>query len=139
MAESNVDLVRRGMDAVARRDLTALEQLCDPRVEVDWSKRLLDPQVLHGIEGFRSFFDDVDSIFERVAVDEEEVVDFGDQVLVVSTASFRGRHSGVDVQAQGAFVWTVRDGKLARFCFYQSKEDALADLGPVPIDRASSS
>jgi hypothetical protein len=30
--------------------------------------------------------------------------------------------------AHGANLLTIRDGKLARFRFYQTKEDALADL-----------
>jgi hypothetical protein len=49
-------------------------------------------------------------------------------VVVVSTGRFRGRASGIDVTARAANVWTIRDGRLSRFCFFQSKEDALEAL-----------
>jgi ketosteroid isomerase-like protein len=70
----------------------------------------------------------VDGIFDEIVFEEEEILEFGDEVLVVNTGRFRGRTSGVDVTAHGANVWTIRDGKLARFRFYQTKEDALEDL-----------
>ena len=32
------------------------------------------------------------------------------------------------MEASAANLWTVRDGKVSRFRFYQTKEDALADV-----------
>jgi ketosteroid isomerase-like protein len=81
-----------------------------------------------GYDGIRRFFEEVDGIFEEIVFEEEEILEFGDQVLVVTTGRFRGRSSGVDVTAHGANLWTIRDGKLSRFRFYQTKEDALEDL-----------
>ena len=67
-------------------------------------------------------------IFDEIHIPEEEMTDLGDGVvLLVGTARFKGRASGLDVEASAANLWTVRDGKLARFRFYQTKEDALAD------------
>jgi ketosteroid isomerase-like protein len=128
MSESNLDLVRQAMRAFSRRDLPALEAICHSDIELDWSRRLLDPQVIHGLDGLRRFFEDIDGIFEEVIFEEEEITDFGQEVLFVSTGRFRGRMSGAQVKARGANIWTIRDGKLARFCFYQAKEDALEDL-----------
>jgi ketosteroid isomerase-like protein len=137
VSRENIELARAASRAFERRDLSMVEELCHPDVEFDWSRRLLDPVVTRGYDGIRGFFEEIDMIFEEVVFEEEEVADFGDEVLVVSTGHFRGRTSGVDVTARGANVWTVRDGKLARFRFYQTKEDALADLAAEGAAQAS--
>jgi ketosteroid isomerase-like protein len=126
----NIDLARRAFKAFERQDTSEIEQICHADIEMDWSRRLIDPVVTRGHDGFRQFFDEAMSIFEEARFEEEEILEFGDKVLVVSMGHFKGRVSGIEVKARAAVVWTVRDGKLARFCFYQSKEDALADLEP---------
>jgi ketosteroid isomerase-like protein len=108
--------------------MKAIEETCTPDVEFDWSRRLLDPIVVRGYDGIRRFFEEVDGIFDEIVFEEDEILEFGDDVLVVSTGRFRGRSSRVDVTAHGAILWTIRDGKLARFRFYQTKQDALEDL-----------
>jgi uncharacterized protein len=128
---ANVELARAAFRAFEDRDMDAIERLCTPDVEFDWSRRLIDPIVTHGYDGIRRFFEEVDGIFDRIVFEIEEVLEFGDQVLMASTGRFRGRASGIDVTARAANLWTFRDGRLARFRFYQSKEDALADLQPV--------
>jgi ketosteroid isomerase-like protein len=128
VTQSNVEFARSAFRAFERRDMDAIEELCTPDIEFDWSRRLLDPTTTRGYDGIRRFFEEVDSIFDEIGFEEEEALEFGDEVLLVSTGRFRGRTSGVDVTAHGANLLTIRDGKLARFRFYQSKEDALEDL-----------
>jgi ketosteroid isomerase-like protein len=128
MSEPKIELVRRAMEAFDRRDLQALYELCHPDVEFDWSRRLLDGEVICGYENMQAFFEQMEELFAEISFEEEEIVALGDDVLVVSRGHFRGRGSGVDVYARAANLWTVRDGKIARFRFYQTKEDALADI-----------
>jgi ketosteroid isomerase-like protein len=128
VSQSNVELAHSASRAFEQRDMNAIEELCSPDIEFDWSRRLLDPTITRGFEGIRRFFEEVDDIFDEIAFEEEEILEFGDEVLVVNTGRFRGRTSGVDVTARGAILWTIRAGKLVRFRFYQTKEDALEDL-----------
>ena len=128
VSESNIELARSALRAFEERDMNAIEELCSPGIEFDWSRRLLDPTKTRGYEVIRQFFEEVDGIFDDIVFDEEEILEFGDDVLVVTTGRFRGRTSGVDVTAHGAILWTIRDDKLVRFRFYQTKEDALEDL-----------
>src|SRR5688572_8426139 len=123
MSEENIELARRALRAFERRDLSRFAELCHPDIELDWSRRLLDPIVIRGYEGVRGFFEEIDSLFAEATFEEEEILDFGNEVLVISLARLRGRTSGAEVTARGANIWTIRDGKLARFRFYQSKED----------------
>ena len=46
-------------------------------------------------------------------------------MIVVNRVRMRGRGSGVEVEATGAQVWTIRDGKFQRAKLYQSKAEAL--------------
>ena len=80
--------------------MSAIEELCTPDIEFDWSRRLLDPTITRGYEGIRRFFEEVDDIFDEIAFEEEEILEFGDEVLMVNTG----------------------------FRFYQTKEDAMEDL-----------
>jgi ketosteroid isomerase-like protein len=58
------------------------------------------------------------------------VVELGDdRVLSVSRLQMRGRGSGVEVNASGASIWTIRDGKAAAVTLYQSKAQALEAAG----------
>jgi ketosteroid isomerase-like protein len=128
VASANGELARKAFKAFEQRDMDAIEELCTPDVEFDWSRRLIDPIVFHGYAGIQGFFEEMDGIFDEIAFEIDEVLEFGDEVLIVSTGRFRGRASGIDVTARAANHWTIRDGRLSRFCFYQSKEDALAEL-----------
>jgi ketosteroid isomerase-like protein len=126
MSEGNAQVVRKIIEGLNRSDLDAVVELCDPAIEFDWSRRLLDPVVTHGHEGVRRFFEGFSDIFEEVQIEEaKEIIELGDEVVWVGPAHFRGRISGADVRAYGAQVWTIRDGKATRFRFYQTREDAL--------------
>ena len=41
------------------------------------------------------------------------------------TNTLRGR-DGIEVEAKGAWLWTIRDGTMAGLCLYQETEEALA-------------
>jgi ketosteroid isomerase-like protein len=73
-------------------------------------------------EWFRTF--DRDYRFEI-----EETRDRGDQVLIAATHHGRGRGSGVPVTLRMAFVYTVRDGKVARCDVYPNRGAALEAMG----------
>ena len=54
-------------------------------------------------------------------------------VLVVTHVRALGKGSGVPVEAHGASVWTIRDGKVAGAKLFQSKTEALAALGRTGV------
>src|SRR4029453_4966521 len=99
MASENVELARRAFRAFERRDLSHIVEICQPDIEMDWSRRLIDPIVTRGYEGIQGFFEEVSSLFDEATFEEEEVLECEDKVLVVSTGHFRGRASGIEVTA----------------------------------------
>jgi hypothetical protein len=40
----------------------------------------------------------------------------------------RGR-DGIEVQARGVWVWTIRDRSIVRVCLYQERKEALEAAG----------
>jgi len=62
--------------------------------------------------------------------DTTEVIDaLPDTLVVVPRMLGRGRVSGVEVQAHGASVWTLRDGVVTA---HQTRDEALEAVGLAP-------
>ena len=128
MPPSNVDVVRAIVTEFNRGNFDAAMEMCTEDVVFDWSRRMLDGEVFAGRAESQRFLQGVLEIFDEIHIPSDELTDLGGGlVLLVGTARFKGRASGLDVEAAAANLWTVRDGKISHFRFYQSKEDALAD------------
>ena len=54
------------------------------------------------------------SAFDELKVTLEEIIDAGDQVVVVAHHQGRGRKSGVEVDTRFYEVYTLREGKVSR-------------------------
>ncbi len=129
MSQENVEVVRRFWElAAVHRDFAVAMGLTHADVEFDWSdSRAPYSGLYRGIDEVRrawqTWLEAWDEwkpeIVEAIEVDPETVV-------VVTQVQARGKGSGVTVHAQGASVWTIRDGKIARGKLYQSKAEALA-------------
>jgi ketosteroid isomerase-like protein len=59
----------------------------------------------------------------------EEIIDAGDQVVVVAHHQGRGRASGVDVDTRFYEVYTLREGKVSRVDEYTDRTEALEAAG----------
>jgi ketosteroid isomerase-like protein len=129
MPGSNIEVVKTVVSAFNRGDFEGAIELLTDDVEFDWSRRMLDGEVVTGQDAVRRYLQDAHEIFDEIHIPSEDITDLGDGlVLLYGTARFKGHKSGLDVEASAANLWTVRDGKVARFRFYQTREDALADV-----------
>lgn len=130
MSEQNVDLLRRGYDALARGDLPTALATFDPDVRVEdheWS--LGSPITRHGAEGFMEILTSVNEGFEDVRYTPEEFTDAGERVLVKARRSGRGTASGVRVEEQQFHVFDFADGLVVRFRSFLRREKALEAAG----------
>ena len=55
----------------------------------------------------------------------QELIDAGNDVVMVTRHYGKGRASGAAVQAVVAYIWTVDDGQLVRFRIFNTKAQAL--------------
>jgi ketosteroid isomerase-like protein len=139
---SNLDLVRSLRSSWDRGDFSPTDW-ADPEIEyviVDGPA----PRCWTGLhdmaKGWRDFLGDWEGW--RAQATEFQELD-SERVLVLVELSGRNRASGLEVgqigSAQGANLFHVRDGKVAKFVLYLDRERALADLGLSPEGDSPSS
>jgi ketosteroid isomerase-like protein len=87
MSEENVEIVRRGLEACNRRDLTTWLASFDPDAEVDWS-RSRGPLmgVYRGHDGIETFWDAWFSTFEQVQIEIQGFTEVGPEVATPATS-----------------------------------------------------
>jgi ketosteroid isomerase-like protein len=131
MSQENVVLVRRAINLVNRGDFRRAIEEADDDFDMDWSNSVGPLSgVYRGKRQVTEFLESFLEAWDELNWDMREVIDLGgEQVLVVNNVRMRGRASGADVQAVGAQVWTIRNGKLRSAKVYQSKAEALEAVG----------
>jgi ketosteroid isomerase-like protein len=131
MGSANVELVRSIFAAWERGGYSPLEW-AHPEVEYVIADGPA-PGAWSGLAAMAEAAGDFLSVWEEfriVATDYRELDD--ERVLVLTQREWRGKMSGLDlgqVQAKGAHLFRVRDGKVTKVVAYNSREHALADLG----------
>jgi ketosteroid isomerase-like protein len=124
MSQENVELVRRIYDAWDReesaRDFIATD------VEYVNPSYAVEPGVRHGRASFRV----VRETYEDFRITVERFVDAGgEDVVVLGRYTGSGSGSGVRVEGEQGYVWTVRDGLAVRFQWFGSHREALEAAG----------
>lgn len=118
---SNVELLRRGYQALAEGDVEPVLGLMDDKIEwyeaehvTYWpGTALTGPQaVLDGVLAR------LPQDFEGFQVDVERISGFGDTVLVEARYRAIVRSTGRPLDAQVAHIWDFRDGKAIRWQQY---------------------
>ena len=119
----------RAYAAANRRDFELVLTFNDPeRYEYRPSHALLPPDmdtVYRGHDGYRRFWRLWLDAFEDIRWDPEEIVDFGEKVLVAARQSARGSGSGVAVSEYVFQLYTLRRGLVARQEDFVDREEAL--------------
>ena len=121
MSEGNRSTVQGMYDAFGRGDIATVLAALDP--EVEWweaenfiyadNNPYVGPQaVLQGV------FARIGAEWEGFSVSPKEVLDAGNTVVGHGYYGGKFRHTGRDVRAQFAHVFTFRDGKIVKFQQY---------------------
>jgi ketosteroid isomerase-like protein len=67
-------------------------------------------------------------VYPNFTIETEQIIDAGDDVVVIGIARGTGA-SGVNVEWRQGYVWTVRDGKAVRFQWFNDPAEALEAAG----------
>jgi ketosteroid isomerase-like protein len=111
----NVEIVKRLMEAVDRRDIDAFAEVTTP--DFEWLPVFaarVGGDVYRGREGIETFLGEIDEIWEEFRPLPEEYRDLGDGVLGLGRLKTRGRSSGVPMDSPWGGVYDLRDGKVSR-------------------------
>ena len=127
MSQENVEVVRRAIayeyDGVG--DLADAESIFDTHVVLN----PIDEAASSGFAAMRADMERWASAFDELTVTVEEIIDAGDQVVVVTHHEGRGRESGVEVDTRFYEVYSLRDDKVSRVDEYIERDDALEAAG----------
>ena len=86
-------------------------------------------QEYFGLDGFRRMWLDWLAPWAEYRTAIEEAIDCGDRVLLLQNSTGRIYGSTQRVTLSPGVVWTVRDGKIARFEVYADRAEALKAVG----------
>ena len=78
-----------------------------------------------GPENISRWFDEIAEAWETIRTDVQEVVDFGDRVVVLGRIRNRGRGSGIEMDVVAAHLWTVENGVPIRVELIGDREETL--------------
>jgi hypothetical protein len=130
MADENVDTIRRGFEAYNRDGVEALLAFLDPEFEAVTAPELtVEPDTYRGHEGIRRYFESFFEVMEDIRFEPQELIDAGDQVVVLVRLHARGKDTGIEADQSLFQVWTVRDGKALRLETFAERSDALRAAG----------
>ena len=129
MSQENVEIARAVINALDRGDIDAALKDAAPDFVFDFSRSVGLEAGVYKLDQMRTFFGRwVGEMWESSRFEAEEFIEAGDLVMTPVTNLLRGR-DGIEVQARGAWVWTFRDGSVARVTFYPERQDALEAAG----------
>lgn len=107
-------MVRAYVDACNAQDLDAVLALLDPEIELHEADIL--PGAVHavGFDAVRHYLERFGAHWENFQWEPLELTVDGDRALMRARLRLKGRESGIAVEREWTYVFTVRDGKLVR-------------------------
>jgi ketosteroid isomerase-like protein len=128
MAEENVELGYRAIDALNRRDLEALLELMDENVEAV-SRIVAMEGGLHGHDGVRRWWKSWFDAFPDYRMEVVEMRDSGDVVVAALRAVGHGAGSDLPVDDNIFQATRWRDRRCVWWQVFRTKAEALEAVG----------
>jgi ketosteroid isomerase-like protein len=129
---TNGDRIKASYDAFHRGDLDAALEIYAPGIEWTHPDGMSD----HGLGGTRKGVDEVKqfmakarTIFSEVRPEPHEVVDAGDQIVVIGVHAMRCAQTGLSASVPFAHYWRMADGKATHFVDYHDTAEVRRIMG----------
>jgi ketosteroid isomerase-like protein len=129
MSQENVEMVRRTYEAANQGDYDSAESYIHPEIEFHTYAQSPEAGVYRGKEAVRRYNEGLFERFESTRFEIEELLDAGDQVVVVTTQCAVPKGGEQEMTVRVVEVWTIREGMLAERCSYSTREEALEAAG----------
>jgi ketosteroid isomerase-like protein len=128
LSQENIEIVRASIEAFNHGDVDAAFKDVDPDFEYDQTRAVGIDRGMFNLDEFRDLLTTFTDSWESFTIGPDELIDAGEDVVMPFTNVARGR-DGIEVQARGVWVWTIRDGSVVRACLYQELPEALEAAG----------
>jgi ketosteroid isomerase-like protein len=127
-------IVRLGVEAYNRRDLEAVVIAYHPDIEYypyrEFVEAGLAEPCYHGPSGYRAYIDATVEVWGTdVRLELTELIDLGEQVVMLADMPMRAQASGIALDQTYAGVSTLRDGRVIRQQDFLDQAEALASVG----------
>ena len=128
MSQRNIDLFRRGAEAINARVVP--EGLLAPDFRMEKVETAVTNKTYHGEAGWRHWLSDFFEVFEQGARFEDEIIADGDDFVVAKVRLVgSGARSGAPLELRWTVVLWFQDGKATRSVSYASPREALEAVG----------
>ena len=130
----NVEVVRRGLQALHRWDVDALLPDCDPEIEFVSLVGQVEGRVYHGHDGLRQFMADLSEAWDVWDPVADHFESSGDLVLAIGSTRLRGKGSGLEIAFGWGQVFRFRDGRLVWSKIYSEPDEARRQYEALGAD-----
>jgi ketosteroid isomerase-like protein len=138
MSQKNMELAKRAMDSFnysnfvlsGATPVPSLREFCDPDVEWDFSRRVIDGEIYHGYAGWMRFVERVRAACQEFRFGAEEIIDAGESVVVFGHNTGMAK-SDIRFDVRAVQVLTFRNGKMITYRYFG--EDRVACLEAVGL------
>jgi ketosteroid isomerase-like protein len=130
MSEENVEIVRNAFDAFTRCDMEGVLGLCDKDIVITQPPELpgVSPQQ-RGHSGVLEAFSIWPEQWDDYQIEILRTADLGDYVVVTTRTGGRGKQSGVKVEMDFSFAFTVRDEGIVEMQIFMREDQAREAAG----------
>jgi ketosteroid isomerase-like protein len=127
MSQENVEVVVGLVKAWMRGDRSSARAAWDP--DAVMMLPVIDSSVLVGLPKIERALESWRKSWGDWHFDIEEVIDAGEHVVVIGHQRAEGKESGAEVELLSCGVWSLRNSKVVRAEFFDSKDKALEAAG----------
>ena len=124
MSDANVEVVRRGYEALGRFEVEPFLPDCDPELEFVSLVGQVEGGSYRGHEGMRKFVSDLAEAWDLWEPVPEHLEGAGDNVIATGRTRLRGKGSGVVIDFEWGQVFRFRNGKLLWTRIYSDPAEA---------------
>ncbi len=128
MPRDGLEVVRSMYESFNRGDTDTILELADPAVSVE-DHAVIDGTRYEGREGVIQFLAFQAEAFAAHNVELEEVLETGDEIVVVIRLRGEGPLSRVPLEGNFTHVWQINEGMVRRLRVYATKQEALEAAG----------
>jgi ketosteroid isomerase-like protein len=89
----------------------------------------IEPGTRRGAECFNAAISAVFDTWDEVRFDTERLIENGDDVVALGRLCGRVDAAGMELGAPHGQIWTFRDGRVTRMCWFNSHRETLEAAG----------
>ena len=126
---------REDLEAVRKENVEVVQRMLEDYVRGDYEAALpafaLDVEVVTALERFhgpRGVVEEAqrwEEMWSEYRFEIEDLVEAGDKVVVLYHQVGRSKESGIEVEERAGWIYTLREGKIARVEMFQDRDSAL--------------